>query len=125
MKGKSMNETEFTMRMTELLPGADSVAAQNWFKYAKNNEAEGLASAEEFCADLFVEFSLISKHYSENITLQLFNMAKFNEILNDFELSAAANYINREIPLSTVLELAAEGRCHRSPEEWAEFREAR
>jgi hypothetical protein len=120
-----MNEAEFTKRMTELLPGVDSVAAQNWFNYAKNNEAEGLTPAEEFCADLFVEFSLISKRYSEDITLQLFNMAKFNKILNDFELSAAANYLNREIPLSTVLELAGEGRCHRSPEEWAEFREAR
>ncbi len=120
---EKMNRNDFNHKMTVLLSNIDLGAMKALQTYATELNRDGTCSEADFFKQMYVELSLVKKHYGNEIALQLFNLSKTN-CLNPFEVRGAANLLRDGVKLEEIFQMCMDGKCDRTEAEWQESKNA-
>lgn len=118
-----MDAKEFETRMSDLLPGADPAAMQNYLTHVRDLDREDTHPAEDNFDSMYVEFSLVKKHDGEDIARRLFNAGR-NFTWNFFEIRGAAGFLKEGTAMEQIFENARDGLCDPTQEETQEYEDA-
>ena len=106
----TMDEAEFKEKMSALLPCADSEGLSKLITYAKELDADKTEPMSQFFHDTYIEFTLVTRQYGQEIALQLLDICK-TFTLNPFEVRGAAMQLSNGVEPDKIGQLAVDGKC--------------